>query len=176
MKGKAWSLRVANMSSGEDYFTIDTRKPPPQDSDADLLLDLWEDLYFGSVFKYGPDDDPDHDGLSNYFEFATGTDPLKASNQAAVAFWVETSETGPRMILRYPRHILAARMVKFDILMTDSLRSWIDQSQRWQEYSEVMEGNGYLEWVTLIYPLTGNPPPNQFLQLRLSPWGADPGQ
>jgi hypothetical protein len=37
-----------------------------------------------------------------------------------------------------------------------------------------MEGNGYLEWVTLIYPLTGNPPSNQFLQLRLSPWGIDP--
>jgi len=168
----ATSLRVSEWSA---YFTIDTRKPPPQDSDSDQLHDLWEDLYFRSVFLYGPDDDPDHDGLSNYFEFATGTDPMKANAAAGVSFWVESSESGPRMFLRYPRHILASRMVRFDILMSDALRSWIDQSQRWEEFSEVMAGNGYVEWVTLIYPLTGNPPPNQFLQLRLSPWSVDPG-
>jgi hypothetical protein len=168
----ATSMRVSGWSA---YFTIDTRKPPPQDSDSDQLHDLWEQLYFGSVFTNGPDDDPDHDGLSNYYEFATGTDPTKANAAAGVQFWVESSEAGPRMFLRYPRHILAARMVKIDVMMSDQLRSWIDESQRWQEYSEVMAGNGYVEWVTLIYPLTGNPPPNQFLQLRLSPWNTDPG-
>jgi hypothetical protein len=169
----ATSIRVSEWSA---YFTIDTRKPPPQDSDSDQLHDLWEDLYFQSRFPYGSNDDPDHDGLSNFFEFATGTDPLKANAQAGVAFWVESSGAGLRMFLRYPRHILAARMVKFDILMTDALSSWIDQSQQWHEYSEVMEGNGYVEWVTLIYPVTGNPPPNQFLQLRLTRWSADPGE
>ena len=124
---------------------------------------------------YGPDDDPDQDGLSNYYEFATGTDPMKANAAAGVTFWVESSATGPRMFLRYPRHILAARMVRIEVMMSDVLRSWIDQTQRWQEYSEVMAGNGYVEWVTFIYPLTAQPPPNQFLQLRLSPWSADPG-
>lgn len=168
----ATSLRVSEWSA---YFTIDTRKPPPNDSDSDQLHDLWEQLYFGSAFMYGAGDDPDHDGLSNYYEFATGTDPLHANAAAGVQFWVETTEVGPRMYLRYPRHILAARMVRFDMLMSDSLRSWIDQTQYWQEFSEVMAGNGYVEWVTLVYPLTGDPPPNQFLQLRLSPWGVDPG-
>ncbi len=168
----AISNRVSDWSA---YFTIDTRKPPPQDSDTDQLHDLWEDLYFRSAFLWGADDDPDLDGLSNYFEFATGTDPTKANAAAGVAFWVESSETGPRMFLRYPRHILASRMVRFDIMMSDQLRSWIDESQKWQEYSEVIAGNGYVEWITLIYPLTGNPPPNQFLQLKLSPWSADPG-
>jgi hypothetical protein len=168
----ATSTRVSEWSA---YFTIDTRKPPPQDSDADELHDLWEGLYFGSLFLYGPDDDPDHDGLSNYFEFATGTDPTKANAAASVAFWVESSEAGPRLFLRYPRHILASRMVRIEVMMSDELKSWIDQSQRWEEYSEVMAGNGYLEWITLIYPLTGEPPPSQFLQLRLSTWGADPG-
>lgn len=168
----ATSLRVSKWSA---YFTIDTRKPPPQDSDADELHDLWESLYFGSLFLYGPDDDHDHDGLSNYFEFATGTDPMKTNAAASVAFWVESSDAGPRMFLRYPRHILASRMVRIEVMMSDELKSWIDQSQRWEEYSEVMAGNGYVEWVTLIYPLTGDPPPNQFLQLRLSPWDVDPG-
>lgn len=168
----ATSQRVSKWSA---YFTIDTRKPPPEDSDADELHDLWEILYFDSVFPQGPDDDPDQDGLSNYFEFATGTDPTKPNAAVGVAFWVESSAAGPRMFLRYQRHILASRMVKIDVMMSDQLRSWIDQSQKWQEYSEVMAGNGYVEWVTLIYPLTGNPPPNQFLQLRLSPWSADPG-
>lgn len=168
----ATSSRVGKWSA---YFVIDTRKPPPQDSDSDELHDLWEDLYFGSVFAYGSGDDPDHDGLSNYFEFATGTDPMKANAAASVAFWVESSEAGSRMFLRYPRHILASRMVRIEVMMSDELRSWINQSHKWEEYSEVMAGNGYVEWVTLIYPLTGNPPPDQFLQLRLSPWSADPG-
>ena len=168
----ATSLRVSESS---DYFTIDTRKPPPQDSDSDELHDLWESLYFGSLFLYGPDDDPDHDGLSNYFEFATGTNPMKANAVVSVAFWVDSSEVGPRMFLRYPRHILASRMVGTKVMMSDELKAWIDQSQMWEEYSEVMADNGYVEWVTLIYPRTGDPPPNRFIQLRLSPWNVDPG-
>lgn len=168
----ATSVRVSGLSQ---YFIIDTRKPPPQDADSDGLHDLWENLYFRSILLRDANDDPDNDGLSNFYEFGTGTDPTKANAAAGVSFWVESSDAGPRLFLRYPRHILAARMVRFDIMMSDQLESWIDHSQEWTEFSEVVAGNGYVEWVTLIYPLTGEPPPSQFVQLRLTPWSADPG-
>lgn len=168
----ATSLRVSEWSS---YFTIDTRQPPPDDNDADQLHDLWERLYFGSAFLYGADDDPDGDGLKNYYEFATGTDPTKPNAAAGVEFWVETTEAGSRMFLRYPRHILAARMVRIDVIMSGQLKQWIDDTQSWQQYAEVMAGNGYVEWVTLIYPVIGDRPKNYFLKLKLRPWELDPG-
>jgi hypothetical protein len=168
----ATSLRVSEWSA---YFTIDTRMPPPDDNDADQLHDLWETLYFGSAFLYGANDDPDRDGLKNYYEFATGTDPTKPNAAAGVEFWVESSEAGPRMFLRYPRHILAARMVRIDIIMSGQLKNWIDDTQRWEQFTEVVDGNGYVEWVTLVYPVVGEPPKNYFLKLRLRPWDADPG-
>lgn len=168
----ATSQRVSEWSP---YFTIDTRLPPPDDNDADQLHDLWETLYFGSVFLYGASDDPDGDGLKNYYEFATGTDPTKPNVAAGVDFWVESSEAGTRMFLRYPRHILAARMVRIDIIMSGQLKQWIDDTQSWQQFTEVVDGNGYVEWVTLIYPVIGEPPKNYFLKLKLSPWASDPG-
>jgi hypothetical protein len=60
------------------------------------------------------------------------------------------------------------------IKMSDELKSWIDDSQRWQEF-KMMEENGCLEWITPIHPPTGDPSPNQFLQLRFSPRNVDPG-
>jgi len=44
------------------------------DSDGDGLPDSWEMQYFGNL-DYGPNDDPDHDGLSNIQEFIAGTNP-----------------------------------------------------------------------------------------------------
>lgn len=157
------------MAMWSQMFTIDTRQPPPEDSDADGLHDLWEILYFGSVFAYGPDDDPDGDGIPNFMEFAMGTDPLSPNAAPGVEFWVETGEGGANMFIRYRRHILAARMVNFEIIMSEELRDWIDETQRWTEISEVVEGNGYVEQITLIYPVTGDTPEQQFVKLQLTP-------
>lgn len=168
----ATSLQVSKSSA---FFTIDTRKPPPDDNDADQLHDLWEILYFGSVLLYASDDDPDGDGLKNYYEFATGTDPTKSNAAAGVEFWVESTATGARMFLRYPRHILAARLVRIDVMMSGQMKQWIDETQRWEQYSEVVDGNGYLEWITLVYPVIGDPPKNCFVILKLSQWETDPG-
>ncbi len=44
------------------------------DSDHDGLPDAWEIKYFNTL-AYGPNDDPDHDGLSNYQEYIAGTNP-----------------------------------------------------------------------------------------------------
>jgi hypothetical protein len=52
-----------------DYRFIDE-----PDFDNDGLLDRWETLFFGSL-GFGAQDDPDHDGVTNLEEFATGGTP-----------------------------------------------------------------------------------------------------
>lgn len=49
------------------------------DTDEDGLPDAWEMQYFGTL-NYGPSDDPDHDGLSNYQEYIAGTNPNNANS------------------------------------------------------------------------------------------------
>ena len=46
------------------------------DTDADGLPDGWEQAYLLDL-RYGPEDDPDHDGLVNRDEYRAGTHPLK---------------------------------------------------------------------------------------------------
>jgi hypothetical protein len=162
----AFSSVMAAQSAG---FTIDTRQPPPEDTDSDGLHDLWERLYFGSVFGYGPNDDPDGDGISNFLEFATGSDPTKANAFQGLEFWIEYADSGNKMYLRYNRHILAARMVKYEIVMSEELRDWIDETQKWTQIAEVVAGNGYVERITLEYTVLGAMPPKAFVSLKITP-------
>lgn len=48
------------------------------DDDNDGLPDPWEMQYFGTL-AYGPNDDPDGDGLSNMQEYIEGTNPTVAA-------------------------------------------------------------------------------------------------
>jgi type VI secretion system secreted protein Hcp len=57
--------RISNTGTNQFLFT---------DTDADGLPDAWEMQYFGTL-AYGANDDPDHDGLSNYQEYIAGTNP-----------------------------------------------------------------------------------------------------
>jgi hypothetical protein len=51
----------------------------PIDSDGDGMTDAWELLHFGTGGA-NPDDDYDHDGLSNLREFRAGTNPKDATS------------------------------------------------------------------------------------------------
>lgn len=45
------------------------------DYDVDGLPDCWELTYWPSIYSYGPNDDPDVDGVRNLDEYLEGTDP-----------------------------------------------------------------------------------------------------
>src|SRR5262245_25959196 len=55
------------------------------DSDGDSLPDHWEYRYLHGL-EGGPDDDPDHDGYSNFLELAFGTDPLNPAEHPVFEF------------------------------------------------------------------------------------------
>ena len=46
------------------------------DDDGDGLPDGWEIFWFGTIWDWGPSDDPDNDGSNNQQEYEDGTDPL----------------------------------------------------------------------------------------------------
>jgi len=46
------------------------------DDDADGIPDGWEIFWFGTIWTWGPGDDPDQDSSSNEKEYADGTNPL----------------------------------------------------------------------------------------------------
>jgi len=50
-----------------------------EDTDHDGLPDDWERWRLGSL-NYGPNDDPDGDGSSNYSEFVADTDPMNRAS------------------------------------------------------------------------------------------------
>jgi type VI secretion system Hcp family effector len=78
-----WSyLRVdggRNTASWDRVKNTGTNNLGSLDSDGDGLPDTWEMQYFGNL-GYGANDDPDHDGLSNYQEYLAGTNPNDANS------------------------------------------------------------------------------------------------
>lgn len=68
-----------NTASWDRISNTGTNNSASPDSDGDGLPDEWEMLYFGNL-NYGPTDDPDHDGLSNYQEYLAGTNPNDANS------------------------------------------------------------------------------------------------
>jgi hypothetical protein len=58
----------------------------PDDLDADLLSDAWENLYFGSLDELAGGDF-DNDGETNYQEWLHGTDPTKAGVEGVIRSW-----------------------------------------------------------------------------------------
>lgn len=60
-----------------DLYGVDSEAPlPPADVDGDGLSDAFERRYSDSLTIMKPDEDPDEDGVDNYYEFVFNTDPL----------------------------------------------------------------------------------------------------
>jgi hypothetical protein len=70
-------LFVTNTSGSAQNFAfgVNGLNCATDDFDNDGLPDCWELTYWPSIYSYGPNDDPDGDGVNNLDEFLEGTDP-----------------------------------------------------------------------------------------------------
>lgn len=77
LPGYAYFLAVTNTSASAQPFSfrMDGKNCSNDDFDNDGLPDCWEIAWFGSIYTYGANSDPDGDGLTNLQEFLLGTDP-----------------------------------------------------------------------------------------------------
>jgi hypothetical protein len=80
------------------------------DSDGDSLYDAWERRFFGHLL-YGPDDDPDGDGVSNRNEFRNGTDPTDPHSPQHAGV-MSIRREGAEVIIEYEGTLRSAERVE----------------------------------------------------------------
>ena len=90
----------------------------PLDYDANGLPDEWERLHFLQNDGVDPDGDPDNDGLSNYAEYISGTDPTDPASFFSIKkMFLRQAEQQQEITLRWN----SAPDRAYTILWTDSL-------------------------------------------------------
>lgn len=68
--------------------------PPPLDSNANGLPDVWEETWFGGYTNAKPDLDSDGDGFSNLREYTADTNPTNAQSFIRLAALAVAAPTG----------------------------------------------------------------------------------
>jgi len=159
-------VRALSIAQVEEslVFTIDTRDPLPLDSDNDGIHDFWEQMYFGGIFTHGVSSDPDGDGLSNFAEFAFGTNPVEhddiANGPSSINVVIRLNQVGGVWVvsLSYPRHVLAAQSVTYTYETAASAAGpWSNTTPSWVEAGNPVTLNGYVERVTVSMALPSKP-------------------
>jgi hypothetical protein len=94
-----------------------------------LTFGQWQSVYFTpsqiADANYGGNNgDPDNDGLSNFWEFAFGLNPLVKDAQGAYSVsLMNDGSAGPFLTLQYRRN-LGAPSIQFHMDTTDTLGTW----------------------------------------------------
>jgi hypothetical protein len=94
-----------------------------------LTFDQWQLVYFtssqiGDANYGGSGADPDNDGLSNFWEFACGLNPLARDSQGAYSVsLMNDGAAGPFLTLQYRRN-LAAPSIQFHMDTTGTVGTW----------------------------------------------------
>ena len=80
LPGYVYFLFITNTTGSAQALAlgVDGRNCATDDYDNDTLSDCWELTYWPSIYSYGPDNDPDGDGVRNLDEFLEGTDPTNS--------------------------------------------------------------------------------------------------
>jgi hypothetical protein len=99
--GYSYYLQATNTSATPQTFVLrmDGEDCSNDDHDNDGLLDCWEIAWFGSIYTYGPNSDPDGDGFSNVVELQNGTNPTQADSLITITDQDWVSETTFKMVI-----------------------------------------------------------------------------
>ncbi|MEZ5303309.1 MAG: Calx-beta domain-containing protein [Verrucomicrobiales bacterium] len=158
LQGDGFTLASASASILIEDATAVTEPPV-----AGVSIDDWKWTHFGAYAAhplYGADGgDPDHDGLSNLYEYAMGSDPMRKTGEAPLRG--VRAEAG-NLVAFYTRNPAAvdARIV---IEASADLRAW--QDAEGAAGQEVVGEEGGNELIKVSLPLDGA---HRFLRLGVS--------
>ena len=119
-------LTVTNLSPSPQAFGIrlEGRDCSNDDFDQDGLPDCWESQWFGSIFTYGPESDPDRDGVNNLAEYLGGQDPTSAgiANRLEIT-GIELEATGT-LVLEVEGTV--GRSARIEASASLALEGWVE--------------------------------------------------
>ena len=127
-------IYIAGVDIGVDFYVDDillSKVIPsvnPEDTDADGMLDSWEQSSFGSLDRL-PNEDTDNDGLSNLLEYRSGTDPNNAFSLFRHYAFAHQAETNQIQWLGSPDKA-------YRVLSTTDLAL-----NQWQVLAEAIQGD-----------------------------------
>lgn len=119
----------------------------PADSNANGLPDFWELYYFGglNVAKGGPNEDYDGDGLSNLYEYLTGTDPTDPNS----GFHLRIARVGGQTVVRFPAYAAGTALTPGRRFFTLQTATSIGSPTAWSNvpgFTDVLGADQIVEW------------------------------
>ena len=148
-------IYIAGVDAGENFYVdnISLSKvlpsANPDDTDADGMLDSWEQTNFTTTNTL-PNDDADNDGVSNLLEYRSGTDP---NNQYSFFGNYDFSSTASSAQMRW----LGSADKLYRVLGTTDL-------DQWTVLEEAIQGHG-TTLNTWVEDTTGTP--NKFYKVEI---------
>lgn len=143
------------------------------DSDKDGLPDSWERQYFGDL-SAKPDEDPDGDGLSNFEEYAFGTDPTNPKSFVNLKAIVPVRPASA--LAAFSFHRRAGSFVKYVVETSSDLEQWVPATTSTvsvQSPRNLFDGTGTSS-VTSYFPKNTLTQPWRFLRVEAVPSGTLP--
>jgi hypothetical protein len=130
-------------------------------------LQSWRQSRFGATDNTGiraDSADPDHDGLANFLEYATGGDPLAAGTAAAdPGTWLNPADGGDYLTLSFRRRIDDSSL-RYHVEASGDLSSWLETPVRFGDAVSNPDGTESVSYRDTV-PLGQNP--RRFLRLRV---------